>query len=241
MAETEKEEIFKTTLMGGYDKDDVMRQIQKMKEEAYAEKSKLLLSLKEKDAAMAELRQKLAEKDAKIDSLERDIKGKYQSYIDNYDMISQLVYETRVHSDQVLGSVKAEKEKTLSEAREEAKRCLEAAHKEAEECLTQAKDKARECLEAAQKKADQCQTVAREEAQKRLREAQREVDTKLAEGKKKYAAVQEELNGIVEMINRVQKRFMESYKAVHSMLRTMPAPMQELEDEMEIEEDQEGN
>ena len=237
MAGNENEEIFKTTLMGGYDKDDVMRQIQKMKEEAYAEKSKLLLNIKEKEGVIADLRQKLADKDAKIDGLEKDIKGKYQSYIDNYDMISQLVYETRVHSDQVLGSVKAEKEKLLAGAREEAQRSREDARKEADACLSQARDKARSCLEMAQREAAQCQAAAREEAQRLVSDAQKEADTRLAEGKKKYAAVQEELNGLVEMVNQVQKRFMESYKAVHALLRTMPAPMQELEDDMEMEED----
>ena len=43
MAGNGNEEMFKTTLMGGFDKDDVLRQVQKMKDEAYAEKSKLLL------------------------------------------------------------------------------------------------------------------------------------------------------------------------------------------------------
>ena len=35
------EEMFKTTLMGGFDKDDVLTQIRTMKDEAYLEKSKL--------------------------------------------------------------------------------------------------------------------------------------------------------------------------------------------------------
>ena len=37
MAGNGNEEMFKTTLMGGFDKDDVLRQVQKMKDEAYAE------------------------------------------------------------------------------------------------------------------------------------------------------------------------------------------------------------
>ena len=33
------EERFKTTLMGGFDKDDVLNQVREMKDAAYAEKS----------------------------------------------------------------------------------------------------------------------------------------------------------------------------------------------------------
>ena len=36
------EEMFKTTLMGGFDKDDVLSKVQTMKDDAYAERSKLL-------------------------------------------------------------------------------------------------------------------------------------------------------------------------------------------------------
>lgn len=36
------EERFKTTLMGGFDKDDVLNQVREMKDAAYAEKSKLI-------------------------------------------------------------------------------------------------------------------------------------------------------------------------------------------------------
>ena len=48
-------EMFKTTLMGGYDKDDVQMQVQALKEEAYAEKSRLLKEIKEKDEKISEL------------------------------------------------------------------------------------------------------------------------------------------------------------------------------------------
>lgn len=95
MAGNGNEEMFKTTLMGGFDKDDVLRQVQKMKDEAYAEKSKLLLVLKGKDKKIAELTNRMALKEAEIERLERDIREKYQSYIDNYEMISQLVFDAK--------------------------------------------------------------------------------------------------------------------------------------------------
>ena len=48
------EEMFKTTLMGGFDKDDVQTKVQIMKDEAYAEKSKLIKAGKEKDKKRAD-------------------------------------------------------------------------------------------------------------------------------------------------------------------------------------------
>lgn len=189
MAGNGNEEMFKTTLMGGFDKDDVLRQVQKMKDEAYAEKSKLLLVLKGKDKKIAELTNRMALKEAEIERLERDIREKYQSYIDNYEMISQLVFDAKVRSDRMISEAKAESERILGEAQATAQKCLDS--------------------------------------------VQHEVDDKLSEGKKKYVAVQEELNDIVELINQVQRRFMQSYKSVHAIVSAMPESLQDLEDEME--------
>ena len=47
------EEMFKATLMGGFDKDDVLAKVQKMKDEAYAEKNKLIKAGKDKDKKSA--------------------------------------------------------------------------------------------------------------------------------------------------------------------------------------------
>ena len=50
------EERFKTTLMGGFDKDDVLNQVREMKDAAYAEKSKLIKEKKEQAKQIQELR-----------------------------------------------------------------------------------------------------------------------------------------------------------------------------------------
>ena len=64
---------------------------------------------------------------------------------------------------------------------------------------------------------------------------QSEIDDKLVEGKKKYLAVQDEMNGIVELINQAQKRFMASYKEVHQIISTMPTSLQDIEDERDVD------
>ena len=57
------EERFKTTLMGGFDKDDVLNQVREMKDAAYAEKSKLIKEKKEQEKQIQELKKQLAKKD----------------------------------------------------------------------------------------------------------------------------------------------------------------------------------
>ena len=53
------EEMFKTTLMGGFDKDDVLAKVKNIKDEAYAEKSKLIKAGKEKDKKIKALQDQI--------------------------------------------------------------------------------------------------------------------------------------------------------------------------------------
>ena len=43
------------------------------------------------------------------------------------------------------------------------------------------------------------------------------------------------MNGIVELINQAQKRFMSSYKEVHQIISSMPTSLNDLEEEVELE------
>ena len=184
-------DLFRTTLMGGYDKDDVSEGITRMKDENYAEKTRLLNTIKEKDKKIAELTEKLNQREQRIAVLEQDIRGKYQTYIDNYDSIARLVFEAQLRADTIIKDANERSEQILEQAQAAAQNCLES--------------------------------------------VQNEVDEKLSEGKKKYLAVQEELNSTVELINQVQRRIMESCREVHSIASTIPVFMQDLEDDMEEE------
>ena len=82
---------------------------------------------------------------------------------------------------------------------------------------------------------DQMIAEAEEEAKRRVESVQSEIDDKLVEGKKKYLAVQEEMNGIVELINQAQRRFMSSYKEVHQIISSMPTSLSDIGDDMELE------
>ena len=182
-------QMFKTTLMKGFDKDEVIAYIQKMEGDTYAMESEYKQELKLRDAKIEELKKRIALKDEQKDRLEMEIEQKYKKYIDNYDRIGGLVYEAQIRADELDAEAQAKAEKLVAEAQE---------------------------------RADQILAEAERVAAERGEEVQREVNEKLAEGKKKYIAVQEELNEIVELINQAQRRFMTSYKEVHNIIKTMP-------------------
>ena len=184
-------ELFKTTIMGGFDKEDVLEQVQRMKDEAASEQLRLKKLISEKDAKIAELMKRIELKDAHQERLEMEIHEKYQKYIDNYESIGKLVFDAQLKSDAMI--------------------------KEAEEkCNTMISD-------------------AEAEAKQRVEAVQSEIDDKLREGKKKYIAVQDEMNEIVQLINQAQKRFMASYKEVHQIISTMPTSLNDIEEEPDVE------
>ncbi len=184
-------EIFKTTLMGGYDKEEVQELIQKMKDEMAEVQVNYRKQLAEKDAKIAELQKRIELKEAYQTRMEEDIKEKYQKYIDNYESIGKLVFEAQLKSDSMQKEAEEKCSKMIEEAEAEAKR--------------------------------------------RVESVQSEIDDKLLEGKKKYLAVQEEMNGIVELINQAQKRFMSSYKEVHQIINSMPTSLNDIEDVVDLE------
>ena len=184
-------EMFKTTLMGGYDKEEVQEKIQRLKDEISENQETFKKQLAEKDARIAELQKRIELKEDYQARLEENIKEKYQKYIDNYESIGKLVFEAQVKADTLEKETKEKCDKMLQEAEEEAKRKVES--------------------------------------------VQSEIDDKLLEGKKKYLAVQEEMNGIVELINQAQKRFMSSYKEVHHIISSMPTSLNDLEEDVEME------
>ena len=95
-------ELFKTTIMGGFDKEDVLEQVQRMKDEAASEQLRLKKLISEKDAKIAELMKRIELKDAHQERLEMEIHEKYQKYIDNYESIGKLVFDAQLKSDAMI-------------------------------------------------------------------------------------------------------------------------------------------
>ena len=188
-------EMFKTTLMGGFDKDDVMQKVEELKDSAFREKKRLEKEVKERDEKIAELTKRLELKEAQKEKLEQDVTEKYQKYVDNYDKIGSLIFNAQIQADAMLKEAEARRDEMIAKAQEEA---------------------------------DARRAEAEREATERIARVQDEINEKLADGKKKYIAVQDEMNDIVELINQAQKRFMSSYKEVHRIITTMPDSLRDL-------------
>ena len=184
-------EMFKTTLMGGYDKEEVQELIQKLKDEMAEIQVNYKKQIADRDTKIAELQKRIELKEAYQTRMEEDIKEKYQKYIDNYESIGKLVFEAQIKAEGMENEAREKCEKMIAEAEEEAKRRVEA--------------------------------------------VQSEIDDKLLEGQKKYVAVQEEMNGIVELINQAQRRFMSSYKEVHQIISSMPTSLSDIGEDTELE------
>lgn len=102
-------------------------------------------------------------------------------------------------------------------------------YEEIGEVLTDAKIKSGKVISDAQAKSDQILADADKEAERRVNAVQGEIDAKLADGKKKYVAVQDEMKDTVEMFNAMQRKFMQSYKEVHEIIQSMPASLNDIE------------
>ena len=142
----------------------------------------------EKDLEIERLRKKLDEKNIEIDQLKEDIRVKYQSYIDNYESIGSLVYDSKVRSEQMIRDAEEKRKTILDEADAEANRKIEA--------------------------------------------VQTEIDKRIDEGEQRYKTIEEELENLLSLVNQVQKKFMESYRSIHNIVRDMPGlGVQDPEDE----------
>ncbi len=101
----------------------------------------------------------------------------------------------------------------------------------------ESKLKGQRIIEEAHSEANRIIANADAEAKKRVAVVQGQIDQKLTDGKKKYLAVQDEMNEIVDMFNQMQRKFMQSYKEVHEIIQSMPVSLSDFGDNQEGEED----
>ena len=204
MAAEFDEEMFKTTLMGGFDKEDVLTKFQEAKDEAYKEQKKLEAQVEERDKMISELRQSLKNKETENEQLQKDIKEKYQSYIDDYDSIGKLVYDAKVRSDNMMAETKQQCDQMLRETKEECARMVEEARRKEEE------------------------VVAVYEA-KIEQQAQQFMERQMTQGRDSYRIIRNEMAQMVQAMNELQKGFLESYKKVRTVKDAMDRSAQKLE------------
>ncbi len=191
MSEYLNEETFRSVRRGGYDREDVDRRFAEVKKEAADEKNKLLLVLKGKEKKIGELNDLIAAKEkenqkleGEVKQLRRDIDEKYKTYIDNYDTITQLVYDARIRANQMISDAETERDRILRNAELES---------------------------------DRIRAAARESADLQLGRAQDEMDAKIRDGRRNYAAIQDEITELVSLVNEIQHKFMKSVKSIHEI------------------------
>lgn len=127
MAEIFNEDQFKSARKGGYDKEDVDQQFFEIKEAAAEEKNRLSEQLEMKDSQLEELRRIVKKQQAEIDTMKQDIAEKYQSYIDNYDTIGRIIYDSNVQAKKVVDEANQEHDQIIAQAQEKAGQIIEEA------------------------------------------------------------------------------------------------------------------
>ena len=195
MAAELDESLFKTTLMGGFDKEDVMAKFREARDEADAERKSLEEQIAERDSLIEELRQSVRAKETEIEQLQKDIREKYQSYIDNYDSIGKLVFDAKVRSDNMMAETKEKCEKMLQETKENGARLVKEAREKEEEVVAVYEDK----------------------IEQQAKEAQQFMQQQMAQGSSSYRMVQTEVTQIIRAMDALQKGFLESYKKVRTV------------------------
>lgn len=207
MAAEVDEELFKTTLMGGFDKDDVLAKFRDTKEEAEAAQMKLQEQIRERDRTISELRQLLKTKEEENEQLRKDIKEKYQSYIDNYDSIGKLVFEAKVRAENMDAETRKKCDELLRKTKEECERLVQEARSKEEEVVA----------------------VYEEKIERQAAEAQKYMQEQMAKGRENYRIVRKEIEEMVRAMDGLQKGFLESYKKVRAVKEAMGASEQNLE------------
>lgn len=207
MAAELEEEVFKTTLMGGFDKEDVMTKFREARDEANEMQKKLEEQIAERDSLIEELRRSVKAKETEIEQLQKDIKEKYQSYIDNYDSIGKLVYDAKVRSDNMMAETKQKCDNMLRQTKEDCTRLVKEAREKEEEVVA----------------------VYEAKIEQQAQEAQQFMETQMIQGRNNYRMVQTEIIQIIRAMDALQKGFLESYKKVRTVKDAMDRSAQKLE------------
>lgn len=225
MPEIITEDFFKTTLMGGFDKEDVISKYQSAVNEAEAGMESLRKELQEKDAEIAELK-------SKLDNFTEDVEKKYQGYMENVDMIGRIICDSRIESEKLVNKAKEDKDNIINSANEKAATTIREAEEKAVMRIAEADASAKEKLDSANKKAaaivDDAERKAMDmvadadtKAKSMIEAAQRSVDDKLKEGANNYITIQEEVSQLMQLVNKVQHQFMKSVKEIHEITDSM--------------------
>lgn len=133
------EEFFKSALIGGFDKEDVLVHIERLKAEAEEEQHRLHREIDSRDEKINQLKKRLELKDDQYARLENEIQEKYQKYVDNYERIGKLVFEAQLRADEIVAQAEKEAENIRRTAEEEGRNRVFSVQAEVDRKLSEGK------------------------------------------------------------------------------------------------------
>ena len=112
------------TVMRGFDKEEVFAYIKKIEADANQKVAQARADVIEREKQIDELRQRIQSKDARYERLENEVEVKYRTYIENYEKIGSLVYESQVKGDKIIADAQKEAARLTDEARSQCDRMV---------------------------------------------------------------------------------------------------------------------
>ena len=204
--------------MRGYNRDEVNTYIREMEEEFDQKLNRAEAKNREAEKRTEELTRRLEKKERQKEQLENEIETKYRTYIDNYDKIAALVYESQLKA-----------EKTLKEAEEQKAEILRSAEKEAGERLAEAKaeeerirEESERILSEAKERERRILTEADAEAKRRVDAVSDTVEAGLADGRTRYSDMRVQIEGLLSLLDEAQKRFEDGCGHARDTFENMP-------------------
>ena len=200
----------------GYNKDEVDTYISELETEYSQKLSRIEAKSREMEKQTEDLKRRLDKKERQKEQLEREIETKYRTYIDNYDKIAGLVYESQLKADRIIAEANSERDAILQAAHEEEQRILAEANRVLEDAKTQEKL----MLDDADV-----------EAKRRVDAVAGTVDRALADGRTRYADIQVQIRGLIETLEEAQRRFEKGCAETQKIFDLMPETIDRFTDE----------
>ncbi len=131
---------FKQALRG-FDKDEVLEYIRRQEEDANTRIAALEKDIRKRDKIISELKNRIVLKDEQVDRMEKDIRDKYQKYIDNYSQIGDLIYESKLKGKRIVDDAHVEADRIIAGADAEAKKRVASVQGQIDQKLNDGKQK----------------------------------------------------------------------------------------------------
>ena len=148
--------------------------------------------------------------------------------------------KTRNEADGYAEQKKSEADDLMAGCRREGERILTDAEGNRDKLLADARNEVNKLVSTAHDEHDRIIAQAEDIAAKKKAYVDAEIAASIGTARKKYTAIRTEMESIVELINQVQKRFMNSYRDIHMLSSELPEELQGFtddEDEFGYEED----